>query len=484
MKGSEFVAAASKVTNFQDLIVDAVTQGYYVPIECVPVETEFNGHKGTIFVSSDALRIGMAGDSVRANVSGRTAQLVADHLDFLLPSTRICDLVYLHARARTELIDPQIQPPDTATRLKRGYSPSMNDAEAMRRASLDVDRKKLVGKAQLICNAGKDWVVSTYLSKKPLTRAANYGWFSDSAPYRSASGYKMWQTLGFAHNLDHYDYSQVLRLVRPQMMVDGKMVDLRAVAADAELAGLVSSEGVITSWRHPGIAGSEASNSVVPAFPEMEPPTMPTLSDPPTRESLVTAFVQARNYTAVNRSQFIKHIVLHTAETAENFTVAEALARWASGPSAPQASWHFAVDADSIVQCVDEEQIAWHAPGCNKTGIGIEMAGVAKQNAQEWDDDFSRAVLDKTARLVAYLVVRWKVSTVFVDAEGLLRGDPGITTHMQVSKACRLAQERGLKSSPFYNQKANKPLTDHYDPGSAFPLEGFLGSVRRYLESQ
>lgn len=62
--------------------------------------------------------------------------------------------------------------------------------------------------------AGKSWVLSNGLLSRPR-RAANYGLFSSSAPHRSATGaLRLWQPLAFAHNLDHWDYSQLLRLVR------------------------------------------------------------------------------------------------------------------------------------------------------------------------------------------------------------------------------------------------------------------------------
>lgn len=62
--------------------------------------------------------------------------------------------------------------------------------------------------------AGKSWVLTNQLLGKP-GRAANYGFYSANAPHRSATGvYRMWQPLSFAHDLNHWDYSQMLRLVR------------------------------------------------------------------------------------------------------------------------------------------------------------------------------------------------------------------------------------------------------------------------------
>lgn len=181
----------------------------------------------------------------------------------------------------------------------------------------------------------------------------------------------------------------------------------------------------------------------------------------------VSSKVTARNFGAAgnkyaDRSQDIKHIVIHTAEMAEKPTGAEALGSWVSGPSAPQASWHYAVDDDTVVQCLDDKYIAWHAPGANRSGIGIEHVGYARQTATEWGDDFSRAMLSRSAELAATLCARWKIPVQFVDAEGLARGDAGITTHDAVSRAFK-------KST-------------HYDPGSHFPMAAYLKMVSERLE--
>ena len=69
---------------------------------------------------------------------------------------------------------------------------------------------------------------------------------------------------------------------------------------------------------------------------------------------------------------------------------AESVARWFSRPSA-QVSAHYCVDVDSIVQCVRERDIAWHARGGNAKSIGIELAGYARQTKAEWADAYSRA---------------------------------------------------------------------------------------------
>jgi hypothetical protein len=65
-----------------------------------------------------------------------------------------------------------------------------------------------------LVSCGKNWVQTAKLAQHP-GRAANYGFFSKNAQFRSETGaHKLYQPLSFAHNLQHFDYSQMLRLVR------------------------------------------------------------------------------------------------------------------------------------------------------------------------------------------------------------------------------------------------------------------------------
>jgi hypothetical protein len=79
--------------------------------------------------------------------------------------------------------------------------------------------QKLLGRIGLaprhaLVSCGKSWVLSNELLARP-GHAASYGSFSRAAPYRSATGaHALWQPLSFTHDLDYWDYSQLLRLVR------------------------------------------------------------------------------------------------------------------------------------------------------------------------------------------------------------------------------------------------------------------------------
>jgi N-acetyl-anhydromuramyl-L-alanine amidase AmpD len=170
-------------------------------------------------------------------------------------------------------------------------------------------------------------------------------------------------------------------------------------------------------------------------------------------------FLQAKHYRPGPRH--VSWVVIHSAEIGESLEGAEALMRvCANNPRV--ASWHYAVDADSITQSVREDDIAFHAPGANQFGIGIELTGRARQTAAEWLDDFSTRTLELTAWLVADICLRRGLPVRFVGAQDLLRGQPGITTHHEVSQAWR--------------------KSDHWDPGPNFPMQYLLSRVQAYAD--
>jgi N-acetyl-anhydromuramyl-L-alanine amidase AmpD len=121
------------------------------------------------------------------------------------------------------------------------------------------------------------------------------------------------------------------------------------------------------------------------------------------------------------------------------------------------ASAHYCVGQLGITQCVRDEDIAFHAPGANGQGIGIEHEGYAKQTAEEWDDPTSRATLWHSARLVGKLCRQYEIPIVWLSPADLQAGKSGITGHGEVSQA--------FKGS------------SHWDPGPGFPREHYLHLV-------
>lgn len=167
-------------------------------------------------------------------------------------------------------------------------------------------------------------------------------------------------------------------------------------------------------------------------------------------------FVQARHYTPTTK-RAIDLIVIHDMEMPEQGNTAEQCANFFAGPNAPQASAHYCVDVDSVVQCVRDNDVAWHAPGANHQGIGIEHAGYANQTAADWSDPYSEGMLQVSAALVSDLCKSYKIPHAYVPSGDLLLGHRGITTHNDVSLAFKLGT--------------------HWDPGPNFPMAHYLDLV-------
>lgn len=193
----------------------------------------------------------------------------------------------------------------------------------------------------------------------------------------------------------------------------------------------------------------------------------PTLARPaPAFDAAAIPFIEAKNWSRNVGPQPKTVIVLHTMEYPETSTTAEWCARFFAGleGAAPQASAHYCVDDDSIVGCVPPDRIAWHAPGANTGGIGIEHAGYARQSRAQWLDDYSLRMLQLSAALTAHLCRRFAIPCSFIVAEHLRRGGRGITTHAEVTKAFG-------KST-------------HTDPGPFFPLGDYLRMVVEAMQRQ
>jgi N-acetyl-anhydromuramyl-L-alanine amidase AmpD len=171
-------------------------------------------------------------------------------------------------------------------------------------------------------------------------------------------------------------------------------------------------------------------------------------------------FVKSPNFTPAT-SRSIGVVVVHTMEIAERKDAAEICARWFAS-RVSRVSAHYCVDVDTVLQCVHEKDIAWHARGGNTGSIGVELAGFARQTAARWEDAYSSAVLGRASVLVADICRRRRIPVRWLAADDLVAGRRGITGHVEVSRAYR--------------------KSDHWDPGPGFPIERFLGLVRTARE--
>lgn len=179
-------------------------------------------------------------------------------------------------------------------------------------------------------------------------------------------------------------------------------------------------------------------------------------------DELCIQFVQARNYTKGPRRKGIDLIVIHTMEAPQKGNTAENIAQWFAGPTAPKASAHYCIDNNSIVQCVLDDDIAWHAPGANSNGIGLEHAGFARQDAAAWANDYNQAMLVLSARLSAMLCAKYEIPRVHLTVDELKAGQRGFCGHIDVTNAFNAG-------------------IGHWDPGPHFVWDQYLGWVEDAL---
>jgi hypothetical protein len=174
----------------------------------------------------------------------------------------------------------------------------------------------------------------------------------------------------------------------------------------------------------------------------------------------VTTVISSPNKFEGRRAP-IRLVVLHTMESPETAGAAEAVGRIFANP-ARHASTHVGVDTDSTVRYVSDDDTAWAAPGANADGLHIELAGRAGQTARQWADASSEAILERAAHQVATwcrvygIPARWLTHAQLAD--GRTRG---IIGHADASAVFK--------------------LSDHTDPGRAFPRARFLARVKALI---
>lgn len=170
-------------------------------------------------------------------------------------------------------------------------------------------------------------------------------------------------------------------------------------------------------------------------------------------------FVEARWYQKWGAGRRpVRLITIHAMEFVEKADSAEVIAHdFATRPATSKASAHINVDNNSIVQCVKDNDIAFAAPGANKDGIHIELAGYIKQSEAEWLDTYGIALLALAADATAQYCLKYSIPPVHLTDEELRDGKKGIIGHVQASRVYK--------------------LSDHQDPGPNFPWTYFMGHV-------
>ncbi len=258
----------------EQAILAAVTDGDVV-ISWVDVTSQVGGHTATFSVSADALRLGSAGDSFRASATARTMQQIADALGCVLPTSRMCDLIWAQAAVQ---LAPCPQNVDDATRVSTALMGKYHaQVEAL-----------LAGRTGLIENVGKHWVLSSSIvgvKRAGIQAAANYGFYSTAGEFKSGPKrdglFPLMQPLATDHFVDYTDYSQVIRLVKRACTVDGQDADLSAVLTESRARCPRLRRGRARVRADPGALTGAPLTPRAPASPRRRGSTAPSPRPPP-----------------------------------------------------------------------------------------------------------------------------------------------------------------------------------------------------------
>ena len=163
----------------------------------------------------------------------------------------------------------------------------------------------------------------------------------------------------------------------------------------------------------------------------------------------------------VGRRAPISLIAIHTMEAPEAAQTAENVAKYFKRVD---ASAHWCVDNDSRVRVVKDEDTAWTLPGANSRSLNIEIAGYAKQDADDWADEYSIDALEIAAVCAAEWCDMYQIPIRKLTDDQIRSGAKGFVGHVDTNRV--------------YKQSA------HWDPGPGFPWAYFLGRVSHYVEKR
>lgn len=231
------------------------------------IVSEHKGHKLVLSVMRDAMTFdgvppmtwsqdvlpGPSHDGVRMATNARKLQEIADAMYCMPLTPKVLDLVWDAAGK-----------PD-GTRFEsvvniHGQIVAVSHVHVVHEAVEAALGAAGGDRGGFIASVGKYWVLCNTLlrGKFGKLQAVNYGWYSHQAPNPSVTGNgKVWQGIGARHDVGHFDPSQVIRLMYRQAKLlragssDWEDVDLVMIAADPELAPLISHEGVLKVTRMP-----------------------------------------------------------------------------------------------------------------------------------------------------------------------------------------------------------------------------------------
>lgn len=176
------------------------------------------------YVSPDYFSLGNDGDWARVPITPMLSQQVAQQLGCIMTTTRMADDIYAAAKVKLPTVPMYAFRDSTVTMWHHHLI-------------IEGQRK---GRKGLIAGIKKDVVITEKLATSRPDRVAIYGWHKpDGRPI---------QPLYTGHVNWYVDYSHGTRLVSRRIKVNGKWMDVEAVAADPALLRLLTHESKLVLY--------------------------------------------------------------------------------------------------------------------------------------------------------------------------------------------------------------------------------------------
>lgn len=173
----------------------------------VPVELTHGPLRATVYVSPDWVGFGSAAALFRVPLKARAAWRVAQRYGCVLPTQRIVEAI--HAQG-------DVHVPFTAERTwAQQHHVDMDTFAVWQEFNDDIERER-AGRVGLVTDAAKDVVVGAMQRRAWPTKVCIFGAWESAAPTAAPV-----QSLSTVHVVGYGDYSQLFRLVRDVVTVQG-----------------------------------------------------------------------------------------------------------------------------------------------------------------------------------------------------------------------------------------------------------------------
>jgi hypothetical protein len=239
VRGSEFISSNMKVnravreTNFISELENGNIPSFLRNFK--PIEITIGVNTITYMCMSDYLSIGSDEDFFRvASMNVISGQKIADLYDCTLPTRKMVNDIWYKSQIKLEPLP--WGPPYNEEMLSTYRMKIHNDRIQAQLKNSDI--------TQLISGHKKDMVLSNYLApNNPKKRVAIYGWIKQN-------GIPIQNLNYFDHELPYSDYSQSVRLIANDVMVNGSHMRIQDVFKDKTLSKLISDEGPLNFLRY------------------------------------------------------------------------------------------------------------------------------------------------------------------------------------------------------------------------------------------